>query len=311
MNSTSTVAIVLHGGAGDRDRKTISKELEHALSSGIEQATEAGYKVLREGGSSIEAIEQAIMIMETLPCFNAGIGAALTEDGEVELDAAIMDGNTRMAGAVAGVARIKSPIQAARVVMEKSPHVVLIGRGAERYAEKHGLEMVPPEYFITQENRRMLSSIIEETQKQKELAATGEKVMLGTVGAVALDKHGNLAAANSTGGIMKKMSGRVGDTPIIGGGTYALNNVAAIAATGYGEYFIRTVAAHEILSQMRYCQTSLEDACNNVLQDISSLGGRGGIVAIDAHGNIAMPFTTSSMVRAAISSAGFKSVEIW
>jgi len=305
----NNIAIGLHGGAGDRNRATTTSQQEQDLLHGISDAMDVGYDVLRNGGSCIEAVERAIMIMELRPCFNAGIGAALTEFGSVELDAGIMDGITRNVGAVAGVQHIKSPIQAARYVMEHTPQVFLIGESAERIMREAGLTMVEPEYFITEENKTLLHKIRskqEQTQQQH-----NEKVVLGTVGVVALDSHGNMASGNSTGGIMNKRSGRVGDTPIAGAGMYARNGACAVAATGYGEYFIRTVAAHSVYAQVHYSNTDIATACNNVLTDIQSLGGRGGLIALDAHGNITLPFTTTSMARGGIDATGKRLVELW
>lgn len=321
MQTTSPIAIVLHGGAGDRLKEHTSPEKESELLEAIAHALDASYSILAQGGSAISAITEAIRLMELAPCFNAGIGSALTQSGSVELDAGIMDGKTKMTGAVAGVSTIKSPILGARAVMEQSPHVLLIGKGAEQFAESVGLEMTTPDYFITEENKAILSRIrarnsegdktSQPTPQNDERNDNENEVMLGTVGAVALDVYGNLASGNSTGGTMNQLSGRVGDVPMAGAGMYAQNGVGAVSATGYGEFFIRTSAAHEVLAQHRYIGTPIDICCANVLSEIQQLGGRGGLIAIDANGTISMQFNTTSMARAGISANGNRTVQLW
>ncbi|MBL7997366.1 MAG: isoaspartyl peptidase/L-asparaginase [Candidatus Kapabacteria bacterium] len=304
----NTIAIALHGGAGDRDRSATTPDNERELTDSIAEARETGYMILEQGGTAVDAIEAAIRIMELQPCFNAGVGGALNTDGEVELDAGIIDGATHVTGAVIGVQRIKHPITMARYIMEHTPHVALTKRGAELLAESIGVEMVEKEFFLTDETVRLLHRM----QEKEQAATQGEgKVVLGTVGAVALDRFGNMAAANSTGGIMNKRIGRVGDAPMNGAGMFAHNGIGAVAATGYGEFFVRTVAAHEIIAQMRYCNTTVDVACMNVLSEIESLGGRGGLIALDAHGTVVMPFTTTSMVRATRTSHGIITADVW
>lgn len=301
-------AIAIHGGAGTILKENMSAEMEAEYRAKLKEALEAGYKILKEDGTSLDAVVAAIQVMEESPLFNAGKGAVFTSDGKNELDAAIMHGKTRHAGAVAGISTIKSPIAAARAVMEKSPHVMMIGKGAEQFAEEQGLEIVEPSYFYTKKRYEQLQKI-KDTEKQQ-MDHTGEQGSLlpqfpdqkfGTVGAVALDKDGNLAAATSTGGMTNKRYGRVGDVPIIGAGTYADNNTCAVSATGHGEYFIRSVAAYDIAALMKYKNMKLQDAANEVVnKKLVEFGGDGGVISIDAQGNIAMPFNTSGMYRGSV-----------
>ncbi|MDP2036518.1 MAG: isoaspartyl peptidase/L-asparaginase [Ignavibacteria bacterium] len=279
--------LVIHGGAGTILKKNMSPEKEAAYTEKLKEALFTGYKILDSGGTSLDAVNAVINIMEDSPLFNAGKGAVLTEKGEAELDASIMEGKTLAAGAVAGVKHIKNPINLARLVMEKSPHVMMIGDGAEEFAKQNNFELVDNKYFITEERRQQYLKI-KEAQDQKH----------GTVGCVALDKNGNLAAGTSTGGMMMKKFGRVGDSPIIGAGTYANNNTCAVSATGHGEYFIRLGVARDISSLMEYKNYSLQQAADEVINvKLPKLGGTGGIIAIDRNGNIAMPFNTEGMYR--------------
>jgi beta-aspartyl-peptidase (threonine type) len=265
----------------------MSPEKEAAYTEKLKEALSTGYKILDSGGTSLDAVNAVINIMEDSPLFNAGKGAVLTEKGEAELDASIMEGKTLAAGAVAGVKHIKNPINLALLVMEKSPHVMMIGDGAEEFAKQNNYELVDNKYFITEERWQQYLKM-KEAQDQKH----------GTVGCVALDKNGNLAAGTSTGGMMMKKFGRVGDAPIIGAGTYANNNTCAVSATGHGEYFIRLGVARDISSLMEYKNYLLQQAADEVINiKLAKLGGTGGIIAIDRNGNIAMPFNTEGMYR--------------
>ena len=319
------IALAIHGGAGTMQRANMSAEQEAEYRAKLKEALQAGYQVLEQGGTSLDAVEAAIQLMEESPLFNAGKGAVFTNDGKNELDAAIMDGQTHHAGAVAGISHVKSPIAAARAVMEASPHVMMVGAGAEQFAQEQGLEMVEPSYFFTDKRHQQLEQI-KATEKQ-ELDHSGSNKAnkkqsyldqhfpdrkFGTVGAVAVDKEGNLAAATSTGGMTNKRYGRVGDVPIIGAGTYADNATAAISATGHGEYFIRSVVAYDITALMKYKGMSLQEAADEVVKKkLVETGGDGGVIAVDAQGNIAMPFNTSGMYRASMDKNGKMYVGIY
>jgi beta-aspartyl-peptidase (threonine type) len=259
----------------------MTPQLEETYRKKLTEALTAGHRILAKGGTSLDAIEAAIRILEDSPLFNAGKGAVFTNAGTNELDASIMDGKTLNAGAVAGVKRIKNPISLARLVMTKSPHVLLSGAGAESFAKEQGIDWVDPKYFRTERRRRQM----EERKK-------------GTVGAVALDRHGSLAAGTSTGGMSNKRWGRIGDSAIVGAGTYADNETCAVSCTGHGEYFIRWAVAHDISAKMTYEGLSVERAAHKVVMEkLVKVGGSGGIIAIDARGNIAMPFNTNGMYR--------------
>ncbi|EIA07737.1 isoaspartyl peptidase/L-asparaginase family protein [Flavobacterium frigoris] len=312
-------AIVIHGGAGTILKKNMSPELEAEYKAKLEEAVKVGYAVLKNGGSSIEAVEKTINVMENSPLFNAGKGAVFTNQGKNELDASIMDGKTLKAGAIAGVTTVKNPISLARAVMEKSEHVLLAREGAEYFAKENGLEIVNPAYFYT-ENR--YQSLLKAQEKEKiELDHSGSTSFydpyikdnkFGTVGCVALDKNGNLAAGTSTGGMTNKKWSRVGDTPIIGAGTYANNNTCGVSSTGWGEFFIRNVVAYDISALMEYKGLSLDNAAKEVIQKkLSKLGGNGGIVAMDKDGNITMEFNTAGMYRASIDTKGKLKIAIY
>ncbi len=297
-------AMVVHGGAGGGTRENISPEKEKAYLEAIRHALDTGSFILENGGSSMDAVEAAIRYMEDNPIFNAGRGAVFTELGNNELDASIMDGNGRNAGAVAGVTNIRHPISAARMVMSNSPHVMLIGEGAEQFAASHGLEIMDSSWFFTQSRWNSLQRIkdMEKEQTQKH----------GTVGAVALDRLGNLAAGTSTGGMTNKMHGRVGDAPVIGAGTFAGNSTCAVSATGHGEYFIRNVVSYDISALMEYGGLSLSEAADSVINGkLKPIGGGGGVIAVDHYGNVAMPFNTSSMIRAYEKSDGESGIFIF
>ena len=298
---------VIHGGAGSVYKGRFSAEEEQAYEESLKAALYTGYEILGRGGAGIDAVEAAIRIMENSPMFNAGKGAVFTREGKNELDASIMDGATLKAGAVAGVTRIKNPISAARTVMEKSPHVMMIGDGAEQFAQEQGLELVTPDYF---RDGRRYEEFREQLRKKLDTKEGGKGSLepapeeafpekYGTVGAVALDMNGNLAAGTSTGGMSMKMYGRVGDSPIIGAGTFADNKTCAISSTGHGEYFMRTVLAHRIAMMMEYGHLSLKEAASSMIQtELRNLGGSGGVIGIDKEGNIALEWNTRGMFRA-------------
>ena len=300
-------AIAIHGGAGTLSRKDMSSTQEAEYRAGLEEALNAGYAVLARGGSSLDAAVAAVRVLEDNPLFNAGRGAVLNRDGVAELDASLMDGRTLSAGAVSGLQHVKNPIDLARLIMEKSPHVMLVGAGAEEFAKTQGVEMVPNEYFRTPARQRQLErSLRGAVTRENELQA------FGTVGAVALDLNGNLAAATSTGGMTGKRWGRVGDSPIIGAGTYANNQSCAVSATGHGEYFIRTVVAHDICAQVEYLKIPLAQAVDNVLNGkMQKLGGNGGVIAIDTRGEVVLEFNSEGMFRGVRTSQGRHDVAIY
>ena len=279
------IAIVVHGGAGTILKKNMSDEKEKRYKSKLEEAIRTGYQVLQNGGTSLDAVEQTIMILEDSPLFNAGKGAVFTHDKRNELDASIMEGSNLKAGAVAGVTHIKNPIRAARAVMEKSEHVLLSREGAEQFALLQKLDTVNPTYFFTEKRARSLERAIKDEK-------------FGTVGCVALDQNGNIAAGTSTGGMTNKRWGRIGDSPIIGAGTYANNKTCGVSSTGWGEYFIRGVVAHDISAMMEYGGRSLKESANHVIHHkLTELGGSGGIIALDQKGNMVMEFNTEGMYR--------------
>ena len=303
--------IVIHGGAGGPAKGTMAASKEQEYLDKLNEVLKLGSAILASGGSSMDAVETAVKFMEDCPLFNAGIGAVLNEEGKAELDAAIMDGSTGMAGAVAGVTTIKNPITAARLLMEKTSHVMLVSAGAEDFAKKMGLTMVDPSYFITPERleawKKWKSKTPADTKENP-----SEKEKHGTVGAVAVDMKGNLAAATSTGGMMGKMAGRVGDSPIIGAGTYANNSTCAVSATGQGEYFIRNVVAYDLSALMEYRGMSIQNAAKMlIMEKLVNQKASGGLIAVDKEGNIAMPFNTNAMFRGVAKSTGEKAVMIY
>ncbi len=306
--------LVVHGGAGTIDRSSMTPEREQEYHSGLERALGAGYDILKGGGSSLDAVEAAVRVLEDDPHFNAGKGAVFTAAGTNEMDAAVMDGKTLMAGAVADVKHVKNPISLARMVMEKSPHVMIVGQGAEEFGKQNGVELVDEKYFFTQERWDAL----QRTKKAEKSGGVGAKKFIisdvdrhGTVGAVALDQQGNLAAATSTGGTTNKRAGRIGDSPVIGVGTYANNQTCAISATGDGEFFIRAVVAHDVAALMEYRGLSLPAAAKAVLDKVGKLGGTGGLIAIDRAGDFALPFNTTGMYRGSVGPDGKTTVEIY
>ena len=308
MTHAATPVLVIHGGAGVV-RKEMTPEKEKAVRAGLEKALQAGYSALKSGASSLDAVTLAIVVLEDDPNFNAGKGAVFNHDGRNELDASIMDGATLRAGAVANVHRIKNPIELARAVMEKSEHVMLIEEGAEKFAQSIGMHLVDPKYFYTEERWKALQQALEE--EKAKTAEPGKTPHHGTVGAVALDSKGNLAAGTSTGGMTNKRFGRVGDSPIIGAGTYA-DARCAVSATGWGEYYIRATAARDICARVEFRGDDLKKAADEVvLGIIPKLGGDGGVIALDKDGNIAMPFNTDGMFRGWVDRDGKTHVAIY
>lgn len=300
--------IAIHGGAGAITRAAMSAEKEQLYLAELERIVSAGQAILAAGGSALDAVTEVVRLLEECPLFNAGKGAVFTHQGAHELDACIMDGRTLDAGAVCGVSHIRNPILTARKVLENSPHVLFTGAGAEDFARANGQEMVEPEYFFTQERYDQLQrAIAADTGVMLDhdgatLNASGEPIdpehKFGTVGAVAIDELGNLAAATSTGGMTNKQAGRVGDSPIIGAGCYASNNTVAISSTGTGEVFMRTVAAYDVAALMEYAGLTLEEATHKVVQEkLLPLGGSGGMIAVDKFGNVELPFNSEGMYR--------------
>ncbi len=307
-SSIQNWVLVIHGGAGGTAGQKMAEADQLQYTTKMTEVLKAGAAVLSKGGTSLDAVETCIRMMEDSPLFNAGKGAVFTEEGKNEMDASIMDGKTLKAGAVAGVTTIKNPISAARAVMEKSKHVMLTDGGAEKFAKEQGLEIVPPSYFYTKKRWDEFQRIHQMENDHKTDTAKGH----GTVGAVALDSHGDLAAATSTGGMTNKMKGRIGDTPVIGAGTYANNNTCAVSCTGHGEYFIRNVVAYDVSARMEYKGQNLVEAAGDIVNvKLKSQGAEGGLIAVDINGNIAMPFNTALMFRGSISADGKISVEIY
>lgn len=322
--------LVIHGGAGTILKSQMTTEREKAYYDGLYRALQTGHDILKNGGTALDAVEATVRSMEDNPLFNAGKGAVFTNEGKNELDAAIMDGKTLTAGSVAGVTTIKNPISAARAVMEKSPHVMMIGAGAEKFATQQGIEIVDPSYFYTESRWKGLQKAKAEDSASLKLdhsdsaktantrfselyySPLGVGGKYGTVGAVALDRHGNLAAATSTGGMTNKKFGRVGDVPIIGSGTYANNATVAISCTGWGEYFIRLVMAKTISDMMEFGKMPLKQAADEmVMKKLPALGGDGGLIAVDKDGNITMPFCSEGMYRGYINYTGKSEVKIY
>jgi len=289
--------LAIHGGAGVVDRGSLTPQMDAAYRTSLEGTVEAGAAVLRRGGASLDAVEGAVRVLEDDPLFNAGKGAVFTAEGRNELDASIMDGSNRKAGAVAAVTRTRNPVSLARAVMEKSTHVMLTGPGADAYSLQQGLEQVEPEYFRTEERWQQYLQ-----WRDKRGALLDRTHAYGTVGAVALDQAGHLAAATSTGGLTGKRWGRVGDSPIIGAGTYAEDGVCAVSATGTGEFFIRASAARQVRDRMAWHRESLNAAASNTIRDIGSIGGDGGLIAIDARGRVAFAMNSPGMYRGSVGS---------
>jgi isoaspartyl peptidase/L-asparaginase-like protein (Ntn-hydrolase superfamily) len=306
-----TFGIAIHGGAGNVAGDALTPAREAEYRAALTQALRAGYDVLKAGGSSIDAVIAAVVVMEDAPLFNAGRGAVFNSSGEIELDAAVMDGRTRKAGAVAAMRSAKNPVLVARAVMEHTAHVLLAGAGADAFAAAAGFGPVPPDYFFTSQRWNALQ---EEQRRSRESNSDPMPMhhQHGTVGAVALDSAGNLAAATSTGGRTNKMPGRIGDTPLVGAGTYAANDTCAVSATGHGELFTRAVAAHDIAARMRYAGQSLAVAAASVMADpLLAEAGSGGLIAIDRQGRFALPFNTERMYRGHAGSDGDLQVALY
>lgn len=297
-----TYALAIHGGCGNVVRGRFNEEQEQAYLKTLHESLRNGQQILEEGESALQAIESAIRILEDSPLFNAGRGSVFTHLGTHEMDASLMDGNRRRAGAVTGVKRLRNPISAARSIMEHSSHVMLAGAGAEAFAEQQGLEFVTPDWLFDQTRWDQYQKALGENRQFMDHASDDQKY--GTVGAVALDRHGNLAAGSSTGGITNKKHGRIGDSPIIGAGTYADNATCAISCTGEGEYFIRDVTAHRVSALMEYAGNNLSEAAANAMKSLEQIGGHGGFIGVDQSGNIVMPFNTQGMFRGSVSEDG-------
>ena len=305
-NPSHPIAIVIHGGAGRMDKAKLTPARQKEYHTTLEASLRAGHAILKKGGSSLDAVEAAIMVMEDSPLFNAGKGSVFTSAGRNELDASIMDGRTLMAGAVGGVTTLKNPILAARAVMDHTPHVLLTNEGAEAFAKNRGLKLVKPEYFHTDQRWRQLQEWKKKKAKSKHTFLDEKHAdYFGTVGCVALDAKGNIAAGTSTGGLTGKQFGRIGDSPIIGAGTYANNKTCGISCTGHGEFFIRYAVAHDISAHMEYKESTLAQAARDVVQvKLKIAKGSGGVIGLDAKGNIVMEFNTPAMNRGSIDTNG-------
>ncbi len=314
------IVLVIHGGAGTILKKNMTSEKEKAYRDVLTVSLTKGYEVIQRGGESENAVIEAIKVMEDSPLFNAGKGAVFTHEGKNELDASLMIGHTMQAGAVAGVTIIKNPILAAKTVLQNSAHVMMIGKGAEEFAEKQGLEIVAPSYFKTEERWKSLQKVLEKDKEKTELdhdTKTQAYVpfnfideKFGTVGAVALDHQGHISAGTSTGGMTNKRFGRVGDSPIIGAGTYA-NKEVGVSSTGWGEYFIKAVAAYDVAALMNYKNLSSKQAGEEVIKKIGQLGGDGGMIILDKNGQASFPFNTAGMYRGSITQSGKITIEIY
>jgi beta-aspartyl-peptidase (threonine type) len=318
------IALAIHGGAGTILKSAMTSEMEETYRKGLQSALETGWNILKTGGNALDAVEASVVSLEDNTLFNAGKGSVFTHDGKNEMDALIMDGKTHNSGAVAAVKNIKNPIKLARLVMERTEHFLLVGEGAFAFAKQTKVELKPDEYFFTDSRYRQLlqaraedivqldhaDEILNAKTKDQRLK-TKNQSKIGTVGATACDFLGNLAAATSTGGMTNKKFGRIGDTPIIGAGTYADNQTCAVSCTGHGEFFMRTVAAYDVACRMKYKNLSLSESANEVVENLREIGGEGGLIAVDAKGNVALPFNSEGMYRAFITSDGEPVVEIY
>lgn len=313
----SKTALAIHGGAGTIERSSMTPQLEKDYRRGLEDALRAGWTVLEKGGKSLDAVEAAVASLEDCPLFNAGRGSVFTHDGKNEMDASIMDGKTLDAGAVASVLNVKNPIRLARLVMERTEHVLLGGGGAMRFAEEMNVELADDKYFYTELRWRQLEQALREDRVQLDHAGSpadqphSRSKYIGTVGAVACDVNGDLAAATSTGGMTNKKFGRIGDTPVIGAGTYADNATCAVSCTGHGEFFIRGVAAYDVAARIKYKGVSLERAAQETVDHLAEMKGEGGLIAVDADGNVVMPMNSNGMYRGTVTSGGAFAVDIY
>ena len=306
MSEPAIWTLVLHGGAGMMTRERIAAETDTGARAGLAAALDAGSATLAGGGSALDAVEAAVRVLEDDPHFNAGRGAALSHEGVAELDAAIMDGRDRAAGAVAGVTGTRNPVSLARAVMMESRHVLLGGEGADQFSREHGLEQADQDWFVLPERRRQLEEL-----KARGTDSFDVDMKYGTVGAVALDAHGHIAAATSTGGVTGKRWGRIGDSPLIGAGTYADDRACAVSATGSGEYFIRLGVAHEICARVRLAREPLQAAADAVMAEVKALGGSGGVILAGPGGEVVWSFNTAGMYRAVIDSNGARRIAIY
>ncbi|MEJ7846948.1 MAG: isoaspartyl peptidase/L-asparaginase [Pyrinomonadaceae bacterium] len=324
------IALVIHGGAGTILRSSMTPELEAEYRGGLEKALEIGWEILNRGGSSLDAVEEAVGTLEDFHLFNAGRGSVFTHEGTNEMDASIMDGKTLDAGAVASVKNVKNPIKLARLVLERTGHILLAGNGANEFARQMNAECADDSYFYTEHRYEQLikareegivqldhtaeePSIIDETEivlSSEHKSQTVIRKPLGTVGAVACDRYGNLAAATSTGGMTNKKFGRIGDTPLIGSGTYA-DQICAVSCTGHGEFFIRGVTAYDVAARMKYKGLSLEQAANETISHLTQIGGEGGLIAVDAFGNVSLPFNSDGMYRGYLLNDGEQIIQIY
>jgi beta-aspartyl-peptidase (threonine type) len=299
-------SLVIHGGAGVGPKSLMTPEMEKDHHEALSAALRRGYDILEKGGKALDAVTETVKCLEDCPLYNAGRGSVFSSEGRIEMDASIMEGSSLQAGAVSTVTNIRNPIEAARLVMERTPHVLLIGKGAEKFAEENGCKIEEPSYFHTDLRWKQFESVRNTTNMVlDDVPVEGKKKGLGTVGAAACDKYGDVAAATSTGGMTNKMVGRVGDSPIIGAGTYANNKTCAISSTGMGEYFIRTVGAYDVSALMEYAGKPLQEAAKEYVHArLKNLGGQGGVIGVDAKGNITLEFNTEGMYRGSVTEKG-------
>lgn len=308
------IALAIHGGAGTILKSEMTPALEKEYRSGLQNALQKGWDILQKNGSALDAVEKAVVELENFPLFNAGCGSVFTHEGKIEMDAAIMDGKKLKSGAIAFLQNVKNPIKLARLVMEKTEHCLLAGEGANEFAHQMKVEFKPDEYFFTEHRYRQLLKAIEAGRIQLDHSSetkTQNQKPMGTVGAVACDISGNLAAATSTGGMTNKRFGRIGDTPIVGAGTYAENETCAVSCTGHGEFFMIGVTAFDVAARMKYKNLSLENAANEAIERLTEIGGDGGFIAVDAMGNVVLPFNSEGMYRGFVTADNEMKIEIF
>jgi len=315
------IALAIHGGAGTILKSKMTAELEKEYRDGLRIALDMGWRILTGGGTALDAVEQTVCELENFPLFNAGKGSVFTHDGKNEMDASIMDGATHKAGAVAFVKNVKNPVKLARLVMQETEHILLGGDGANEFAREMQIEIKPDEYFFTDFRYQQLLEARRSNQVQLDHSAgalelikeesLNPKSQIGTVGAAACDSMGNLAAATSTGGMSNKRFGRIGDTPIVGAGTYADNETCAVSCTGHGEFFMKTLAAYDVAARMKYKNISLIEAANEVVENLRTIGGEGGLIAVDCFGNVALPFNSDGMYRGFVTADSEMTIQIY